>query len=283
MKKGLLAGIILLAIGILLLLKTMGILSFSIWQGFGTYWPVGLILMGIAYMFKQKGLAFVIFVLTLTMGIVYISEGQFIETGEQREIVQEAAFEDIDNLNLDLDFGAGVVNLEGKNGSYLVRNNVQTSGLKDPKFKYQDGTVSISRRSQGFDFLKKIEEKWDLKISSEVLLDIDMDYGAAEMNLDLRNLKVNSLDVDSGASKTEIIFGSYPTKVDIDTGASKLTLKFPEDIGVIIEIDGGAITKHLDGFIVDGTRYKSSNYDITKDNIQVEIDAGATTITGEFY
>ena len=92
-----------------------------------------------------------------------------------------------------------------------------------------------------------------------------------------------NLDLDTGATSTEIIFGSYPTKVDIDTGASSLNFKFPMDIGIEIEIDGGAVSTHLKGFTKKDDKYFSENYDKTKENIEIEINAGATSIDGEFY
>ncbi|MFH1849161.1 MAG: DUF5668 domain-containing protein [archaeon] len=280
MKKGLFSGTVILAIGILLLLRTMGAISFSVWQGFAEYWPAGIMLMGLALILREKGLAFIIFLLTLSAGILFISESHIIQEGEYRTL-EFTAPAGPEHLNLDLDFGAGEAIIGAGDSSYLMRNSVKTADLRDPEFVDNEGSVRMSRRAEGFNFLKKNREEWDIKINPDVTADLDLDYGAADISINMTGLKVNNLDIDTGASKTEIVFGPHPTKADIDTGASKIDLWFPEGYGVLIEIDGGAVTKHLDGFAVNGKKY-TSNYDPDGDNIEIEIDAGATTIDAGF-
>ena len=72
-------------------------------------------------------------------------------------------------------------------------------------------------------------------------------------------------------------------KVTLDTGASAIDLKFPSSIGVVIEIDGGAISTNMDGFTKDGDKYYSSSYSEELDSIDIQIDAGATSIEAGFY
>ena len=67
------AGTLLIAIGIIFFLKMLGIINFSIWQGFRDYWPIGLILVGLALIFRMKWLAVSFLFLTLLFGALYSS------------------------------------------------------------------------------------------------------------------------------------------------------------------------------------------------------------------
>jgi hypothetical protein len=280
------SGIALIAIGVLFFLKVLGVINFSVWEGYKTYWPIGLILVGLALIFRAKWLAFVFLFLTVLSGGLYVLGS--VEVGELREVVKGVPFEDgITTLDLRIGFGAGDMKIGDGSSEYLVRHEVKTSSSIDPEVRIEksgeNAEVSIERRGEGFAFWNQIKDDWNIEISSDVEVNLDLDYGAADATVDLENLKVRELDIDSGATSTEIIFGRFPTKVDIDTGASSLNLKFPEGMGVVIEVDGGAVSTNLDGFIKKDGKYYSEKYDENEGNIEVDIDAGASSIEGEFY
>ncbi|MFC2134872.1 LiaI-LiaF-like domain-containing protein [Bacteroidota bacterium] len=289
MKKlnpySLFTGIILILIGIIILLKTTGVINIAIWEGFSTYWPVGLILAGIAFMLKARALGIVFIALTIIFGGVFVAD-QFV-SGETRMIVQEVPFdENITHLELDLDFGAGEVFIAAGSDDYLVKNIVNTSDIENPVLKFKktgsDAKVSISRDGS-FPAFGNVENQWDVRVSPTPTISMDLDYGASEMKIDLRGLKTDELDIDSGATSTKVIFGLYSTAVEINTGASELNLKFPEEAGVKIEIDGGAIGTDLPKFKKLGSTYYSDDYDEKEVQIKINIDAGATSISGKFY
>lgn len=91
------------------------------------------------------------------------------------------------------------------------------------------------------------------------------------------------MDIDSGAASTEIVFEKYPTEVKIGAGASSFALYFPFGYQVKLEIDGGAISKDLNGFVKIDDFYFSQGYEEGSDSITVSIDAGAVSIDAGFY
>jgi lia operon protein LiaF len=48
------AGLILVAIGTIFLLRSLGVIRITIWQIFKTYWPVALILLGISIIMRRS-------------------------------------------------------------------------------------------------------------------------------------------------------------------------------------------------------------------------------------
>ena len=119
--------------------------------------------------------------------------------------------------------------------------NFVTVALDKVEFKKSGDTaeISIKRQTEGTTFWKGTKSEWEMALSPDVEYTIDLDYGAAEMIMDLRGLKIEEIDMDMGASGNTIWFEDYPTRVTLDTGASSIKFKFPDKYGVIIEIDGG--------------------------------------------
>ena len=89
--------------------------------------------------------------------------------------------------------------------------------------------------------------------------------------------------MDFGAASSEIKFSDYPTKVSIDTGASSVKMMYPKDTGVVVSVDSGLTSVILPEFIKKDGKYYSPGYDPSKENIEINIDAGASNIEGEFY
>ncbi len=276
-------GIVFILGGALVYLKTSGIVDFSLWEGISMYWPIGLILAGIAFILKSRWAGWTMIILTVLIGGCFLTT-QY-EVGEEREFVQEADLEGITIVNLEMEYGAGDVMIGEGEAGYL-RNRVKTTDKTDPKFTYKkngnEANIEISREHGG-SFFGRSKNVWDVEMSPDVEYVIDLDYGATDMDIDLKNLKVKEIDIDCGATGTEIIFSDYPTKVDIDTGASSLTFKFPEGAGVVIEVDGGAISTDFDDFVKKDGKHYSPGYDENLENIKINIDAGASSIEGSFY
>ena len=56
--------------------------------------------------------------------------------------------------------------------------------------------ISLERSSSNFQFWNHAKNEWDIEISKDVELDLDLDFGATDAKIDLSNLKVKKLDVD---------------------------------------------------------------------------------------
>ena len=278
-------GIVFIVIGTFFVLHNTGVLNLSSIFRPVIVIPLALILFGLALVLKVRW-AFLVFILAIIIfGIFSIMGNKSI--GKERMFTQEIPAQDgITNIEMDLDYGAGEIVISEGNSDYFFRNIVETSDPGDPDLDFarrgSKGYLSIERES-GPIFWGRHKDKWDIELSPEVIYDLKFDFGATDMKINLEKLKIREMDMDFGAANTDIILGNYPSKIKIDTGASSLYFSFPREIGVAIEVDGGAVSTNLDGFIKRDDIYYSNNYDEAKDNIEIEIDAGASSIEGKFY
>jgi hypothetical protein len=282
-------GVLLIAFGLLFLLKTLGVISFPIMASALPYWPIGLILAGIAIIYKQRALGITVIILTLVFicvasiqGLVDISG----ESGPYRELTQTVPFdESIDSIELELGFGTGELTIKAGNISNLVENSINTYNLEDPRieFEKEGSTMDVEITKHGNKIFGQKSDEWSIELMPGIKSELNLHYGAAEAQIDLTDLEVDELHISSGATESTIIFATYPTKTEIETGASSLNLLFPEDVGVAIDIDGGAVSKTLTGFTKKGGTYFSEGYDNSEVKISVDINAGATSVTAQMF
>ncbi|MBW2964602.1 hypothetical protein KY363_04025 [Candidatus Woesearchaeota archaeon] len=279
-------------IGLLIALKAAGVVNISMWAGFSKIWPVGFILVGIALLLRARWAAFFLLLLTLLLGVLLViddSSSVFGSDADAREVVQTVPADgNVTSVRLELDYGAGDVSMVAGNSSLLLKNVAETTDLHDPVLTYDtkgsSAEIDISRSTPGFHFGTWQKSVWDMELSPDVVYDLKFDYGASDVNLDLSGLKVDSIDMDFGASDTVIRFSSHPTEVDIDAGASDIDFEFPEGASVRVEVDGGAVSKHLDGFRQESkTVYLSPDYDEDGPTIDISINAGASSVSSSFY
>ena len=92
-----------------------------------------------------------------------------------------------------------------------------------------------------------------------------IDSGASSSTLDLTDLKVVDLDIDTGASSTEVNLPANAgnTRVDIDSGASSQSLHIPTGVAARIRVKSGIASVNVDSNrfpSLEGGLYQSADY-----------------------
>ncbi len=111
--------------------------------------------------------------------------------------------------------------------------------------------------------------------------------GVSRLEADLSGLRLNSLEVEGGASRVELTLPEPLGTVSIrfDGGASNLTIRRPEGVAAHVHVGGGASKLALDdqrlGAIGGETRLESSGYAGATDRYEITITGGASNLTIE--
>ncbi len=273
-------GAIIIAIGLLLLLRSLGVVKVSLWFLLRDYWFVILILLGLGMVFHMKWFTIVLALVGLIIVGLFIADHYVV--GTPRHLTQTIPGAGITEAELKVTFGAGKLVIDGGNEKYLVENKVTTSDSADPRMDLTKNGTKARIVAERRGYVPGGEEKWEMGLSPKVNFRIDVDYGATDFEADLSSLKVSSIELRSGAARTGITFGNFPTKLTIETGASAVEFKFPKDAGVMIDMSGGAISSDLNGLRKEGNRYFSTGYQEGGNNIEVTVKAGASSIKTVF-
>jgi len=290
-------GIIIFVLGAALFLKALGLVNIPPVPFLSVIWPVGIILIGLGIMSKSNGSTIVLVVIALIIASLILS-GELIsnmEDAKERIITKEIGLDSqIKQLSVKIDYGAGVVNINGNNKNAnnidnLVLFNDVTTTTEEPIFTYtkdnDKGNLYLARASQSIPPFKNLKDEWSVSFSNNIPLNMDLNYGAAEVNIDMSNLKVSNLDIDTGASESTITFADYPTKVNIDAGMSSFNFKFPTNVGVIIIADNGMSSMSLNNFKekYEGIFINEYYEENSTNNIEINIDAGMSDFSEDTY
>lgn len=276
-------GIILVLFGSLFLLRQIGVVNLEVNALYGIIWPIGLILSGIMFIFGLRIIAIAILLVTGVLGGFYIVD-DVLQEKDLRTSIQEIPNGNYDEVTLDLNYGAGELIIREGTGEVLLRNRVNTTFEEDPKVEIsvenRKATIKLTRENPEAvaDFAEK--SKWDIEINPAVESRLFLNYGASDVKIDLRKTRTTQLEIDTGASSTEITFGKYDLTGDISIGAADLEMAFPKNTGIKVEIESGISSVAFPDFKKDGNTY-TKDYNVYNDKIELTISAGAASIRGE--
>ncbi|NIM49295.1 MAG: hypothetical protein GTN78_19950 [Gemmatimonadales bacterium] len=112
--------------------------------------------------------------------------------------------------------------------------------------------------------------------------------GAAELLVEgLGNARCRRIRAIGGAGDLTLDFtgdwhAEVTTRGDIKLGFGTLTLRFPKELGVELDIDRLLASFDQRGFVKRGSRYVSTNYDSTRARLRLNIDAAIGEIHVEW-
>ena len=312
-----LSAILLLALGALLLLNTTGVVGWGIWLQLFSLWPIILIAVGLNMILGKR---FPIVSAILVAGILAAGIGAaylFDRNTESDYLSYHSwALDDINTLEMEIEFGAGSLTIDSgvspdanelfvarATGTDVAVNPVSRGGEIGYRPLAMDGNVAVklspeSPRSTriaydgggNFDidlwglFYRLDDTGWDVGISPNVAeVRLDIEGGAAEMDLRLTDLNVKTLDMDIGAADVDIDLPANAghTDVYIDAGAADIDIAVPDNVAALIESDSALISLDVDTSRFPGSdgMYQSPDYDTAQSRVYININAGVSDIS----
>jgi len=192
-----------------------------------------------------------------------------------------------DSINVFLGMGAGELNLEAGADS-LVEGTVRYNVDKwKPKITRDDRNLRIEQETiENLTISDDLVNRWDLKLSTEVPMDLEIHAGAYEGNLDLSGLRLTNLEIADGASRSEVTFNTLNPEVierfRYTTGASQVTLNGLANANfdqLIFESGAGDYTLDFSGDLQQdaSVRVQSGVSQVTiiiPDGVRARVEAG---------
>ncbi len=254
-------GVVLLLIGGLMLANAMGIKLPNGMSPMELFWPAVLILGGI-----------------------WVLVGVFLRGNVE---VENASIDlqGATSVDLKVNHGAGELKLHsGANANEFAHGSF--SGGLDHKANRNGDRLEVRMRpaKDVFDFpffSPRHQLDWDIALNAGIPIALKLNLGANKSDLDLRDMNITDLDLDTGASDTKL---TLPSKgrfhADLDLGAASLEIIVPEGLSARIHASLGAADMKVDEsrFPRNGKYYQSPDYDAAANAVDMTIDAGAASI-----
>lgn len=303
--KNIIWGLVLVLIGGLFILKNLDIIYFS-WHGIWRLWPVVLVLIGIAILPIKSGIKIALTVVTLIVATAILisfpdyhsrnkkwswkKDSEYskpVEPSAADQRIFEAFDENVLSAKLTFDAAAGSFRLDEETGElfeFIREGNIgrynyaieDQGNAREIRIKLEEGRI------RNFDLKNKVA----IKLNPNPVWDLNVDVGAASIDMDLTPFKVGHLDIEGGASSINIRLGSLhdDCKLKINSGASSITIRIPEEFACEVDVKTVLSSKDLQGFdrVGDGT-YVTPGFAESSKNIQIRIEAAVSSLQVERY
>ncbi|MDO9100055.1 MAG: toast rack family protein [Caldisericota bacterium] len=202
-------------------------------------------------------------------------------------------------------------------GSLDVRGGA--SSLMEAEFKYDrdswkpivdfvlsgtEGRLSVRQpKNSVTGVIGNVHNDWSIVFNQEIPMTMDVTVGAGDSNIDLSDLQVTTLAVQTGASDTEIK-GSPSTmrSIDVKAGVGKVVLDLtgdwkqdvavqvrggvgsvelivPRSVGTVLDVQRGLGGVTATGFEKSGNTYSNSSYGTTSTTIRIDVSVGVGSVS----
>jgi hypothetical protein len=204
---------------------------------------------------------------------------------EPRDVMKDTqmvALEGATRAEVGLHMNAGELRVRGADQEALLEASFEYSRERDrPVVDYRrfgdKGTLEVRRARRNSVPFGRIRNRWDIQLSNAVPLDLDIDLGAGQSDIDLRGLKLQRVEIDMGVGEMTLDLQgphqeSFNVKIDGGVGSGKIYL--PSEVGVRVKVDGGLGSINAHGLTKQGGSYVNEAYGKSAVAIEVEVDAG---------
>ncbi|MFO7448009.1 MAG: DUF5668 domain-containing protein [Ignavibacteriaceae bacterium] len=290
-------GLFFISIGIFILVNNFTSYNFyfeEIWK----VWPVVLILLGISMLISQAFiksilvgltavvLAFAIFSTFKTgCGVIEYDDNEItIDSKYEKRNFSESYDEQIKSASLNFDAGAGSFSIRESSGNLF---EAETEGignfLLNRSSSGNEAIIDFMMRKKRFSFHDgRFKNKVIMKLNLNPLWNINLNAGAASINLDLSDYKIENLNIDMGAASLKVMLG-IPEKemhLELDAGVSSIDIVIPESVGCEITADISLSSKNFKGFSeVKDNLYRTENFNNSDKKIYMDLSTGVSSIT----
>jgi hypothetical protein len=286
-QANLLGPVLLIGIGTVLLLNTLGIVEWSIWWTILRLWPVLLIAAGLDLLLGRYSIwgsvLAVVLIIAVVAGALWFSatgpEGMGGVAAQEIRQTLDGATE----AEVRIDPGVGVLRIGAlPESANLIEGTIRLRKSEEVSQEYSQSSgnarfaLETTQGEPWTPFFSGPDERraWELGLSPAPYLDLRASLGLGDVQLDLRKLALRDLRANMGIGLMEITLpesGGYEAKVDSAIGVT--TILIPEGPAVRIHVDTGIATREIpEGYQEEGENtYLSPGYASTADKAVIYV------------
>ena len=286
----------LILVGVAALLWNFNVLPDRFLHAAWSLWPVALVAVGASLVLSRVrvwlgSLAFLV-ILTAGFGTAW----GLAAAGAGPVIHREAIAVNAGNATaarLELQVGAGTLTLDAEAppdlllaGELESRTTGDTYSISEAQ---RPGGRSVIRlnNSAGREYSifpgQAPSEEWTLHLTPHIPTEIRLDAGAADIDLDLRNLDLQRLEIKAGAADIDVVMpaAAGKTEASIEVGAASLRITVPEGVAARIVVDAGLSSVQIDEGRFAQQKddvYTSPGFERAANRLDITIEAGASHV-----
>jgi predicted membrane protein len=222
--------------------------------------------------------------LFISANLLWVAGCSSVVLGKDQDSSIEINKDKAKQLDITLNVGAGRLNVS-EGAKDWVEGEIQynVDGLK-PKVSYKlsrdTGKVVIKQSNKDFSGMNigNVKNEWDLELSNDVPMELEVNTGASDTNLNLQGLQLEKLNVNAGVGNLTVdLSGDWQEDFDVNLkmGVGQSTIILPSNVGVRIKSTKGIGHADFKGLISEGNGiYVNEAYETAGVKIDVHTDLG---------
>jgi hypothetical protein len=283
-------GIFILFFGIVLLLQATGVVEWRLWGTLWKFWPVIIILLGLAIIIPRRLMWLVALVEVAVLGISFwISAAQYTPSLAHDVTIIEQRFTypsvGVERVSADVEFAAGSIVITDLQTSQLlaeISDGHEPQGkpqeqvvTMDADFSRQGDTVLVNVSPVNDNFWDNWSVRWRFAFNPAVPVSMEIRCEGSRLTLDIEDLELDTLnlvlDVSSGILTLPATAGD--SLFDIDLDVSNLEIIVPQNVAVKMRIENNLsmVSIDQDRFLKQGDYYISADYEIAANGVELNI------------
>jgi len=288
-------GIVLILAGAFLLALNQGWINVTSWRTMiADWWPVALIVLGLAVLLTGSGPSFGLLLLvalvvfgaymysTFGMGFGHLRIGPP-GAPARSQVFEEPLPAGVTDATVTLTYAGGRLSIDSATQG-LASGSLTYYEVKPTWSAVQKGNTLDLTVSQGQGETVPAGESgnnWRLSLTDKIPVDVSIRAGATSAGLDFRRVKLRTLDVSCGAASLVLWFPEEPQmRASIKTGAASLELHVPAGVGLKINTTNPLMSTSLEhqGLQRSGNSYISKDFDSAGSKLEIDLTAAASSV-----
>jgi hypothetical protein len=293
-NRGLLLPLLLIAIGAIVLLANIGVLSTQALERLGDLWPLLLVILGLQLILNHTvrrqqatliGLAATAIIVVAAVAYAVLAPATSFAT---QRFDSTERLGGLSAASLDLNYGAATIDVKAASlGDTLSQAHGDYPGGENPptiSLDRESGTLQIRESSSfsPFHLFGGSRRHLQLTLTDQVPWSMQIGGGAATLRLDLRHAQLSKLDISGGANQLDAQLPSPKGTVTINVsgGANNVTIVAPAHTQWRVAVSGGVsavtINGSSSGNLGGDFQQQSPGYNAATDRFDIVISGGAS-------
>jgi hypothetical protein len=284
--------VFMIGLGTLILLNSVGLIGWRIWDILWRLWPVLLVAIGLEILFRRRSMwisALAVFgILAILGGVLWVYGGAPIRGQELVGVQVNQVLGDIAQAEITISPVAGDLTV-GRliDSKDLVSGEVSAGKTGQAYTQYEvvgtTGKFKIDSWSM-LDFPETSPRNWELSLTDQIPLMLEMRMGAGQLTVDLGGLTLTGLDINQGVGDVMVTLSDGADySASLHQAVGSIVVEVPESVGVRIELNRAITSLSIPPvFEHRGDYYYSPGYDQAEFHIELEISQAVGSIVVQF-
>ncbi|HPF30707.1 MAG TPA: DUF5668 domain-containing protein [Candidatus Saccharibacteria bacterium] len=288
-------GLLFIIIGLLAFLNNLNLVDVN-WNNTWRLWPLIIISIGVSILSIKNivwKIASIVIVISMLGSVIWVMIGDYPSCNKinQYNSTTKLISKDITSAKISIKAGAVSLLVDSSDQDNLINSSfesnyaiVSQNSIISNHTQIVDLTMSSKKSSNWF--LNDYNNKWTVGLNNKIPLKLSVDAGASDISIDASGISLESADIKVGVSKLLLKIGEKVSKVDIkiNSGVSSILVSVPKESGIKLNLEDGMASKNIADMIeIDDNIYESSDYDVSKNKIDISAKIGISSITVERY